>query len=273
MKMGESLQKRRGRGTRRSATSPVGRSRSGTGDMLGGWKFAGWLASLAAMGLGGGYLVATRVFFPLPVPPGDLVEVPVLEGLALARAETRLAGAGLELGTVEGLQHPAIDSGVVVGQGPLGGQLATRGGQVRLSVSLGPQRQAVPDVTRLMGNRARRLLEATGFQVTIDSTDSELAAGSVVAVEPGAGTQLRVPAAVRVTLSRGPGLVPMPYLLGIFQEQAVESLTVLGFGVLAVDTVFRFGRDQGLVVEQDPPADSLLGRGSMVRLSVGRRGG
>ena len=272
MKMGESLQKRRGRGTRRSATSPVGRSRSGTGDMLGGWKFAGWLASLAAMGLGGGYLVATR-FLPAPGPTRRSGRSARL-GRAGSRPGRDPARRG-RLGARDrrGAAAPCDRQRRRGGQGPLGGQLATRGGQVRLSVSLGPQRQAVPDVTRLMGDRARRLLEATGFQVTIDSTDSELAAGSVVAVEPGAGTQLRVPAAVRVTLSRGPGLVPMPYLLGIFQEQAVESLTVLGFGVLAVDTVFRFGRDQGLVVEQDPPADSLLARGSMVRLSVGRRGG
>jgi len=201
------------------------------------------------------------------------VEVPVLEGLALARVESALAEEGLELGAVEMFQHPAIDSGVVVGQGPMGGQLAARGGRVRVTVSLGPQRQAVPDVTRLLGARALRVLEATGFQVTVDSTDSELAAGAVVAVEPGAGTLLRVPAAVRVTLSRGPALVPMPYLLGIPQHEAIDSLTGLGFRMLAVDTVFRFGRDQGLVVEQDPPADSLFAPQSMVRLSVGRRGG
>ena len=114
---------------------------------------------------------------------------------------------------------------------------------------------------------------ATGSLAIPTSADSELAAGAVVAVEPGAGTLLRVPAAVLVTLSRGPALVPMPYLLGIPQQEAIDSLTGLGFRLLAVDTVFRFGRDQGLVVEQDPPADSLLAPQSMVRLSVGRRGG
>jgi serine/threonine-protein kinase len=261
MKLGESMQKRRGRGA----------SIAGRGPQWG--LLAGRLAALAAVGFGGGYLVATRVFFPLQPPPSDLVEVPVLEGLALTRVESALAEEGLELGAVEMLQHPAIDSGIVVGQGPMGVQLAAYGGRVRVTVSLGPQRQAVPDVIRLLGDRALRVLEATGFQVTVDSADSELAAGSVVAVEPGPGALLRVPAAVRVTLSRGPALVPMPYLLGIPQQEAIDSLTGLGFRLLAVDTVFRFGRDQGLVVEQDPPEDSLLTPQSMVRLSVGRRGG
>ena len=265
MKLGESMKKRRWRA--------VGGGSALAGMSLRWGPVAGRLAALAALGFGGGYLFATRVFFPLPPPPGDLVEVPVLEGLALARVETMLAEEGLELGAVERLQHPAIDSGIVVGQGPLGGQLAERGGRVRVTVSLGPQSQAVPDVTRLLGARVLRVLEASGFQVTVDSVDSELTAGAVVAVEPEAGTLLMVPAAVRVTLSRGPALVPMPYLLGIPQQEAIDSLTGLGFRLLAVDTVFRFGRDQGLVVEQDPPADSLLAPRTMVRLSVGRRGG
>ncbi|HCR03708.1 MAG TPA: hypothetical protein DIU18_00820 [Gemmatimonadetes bacterium] len=265
MKLGESMQKRRGRG------SGGGASLAGMGRQ---WRpLAGRLAVLAVVGFGGGYLIATRVFFTLPPPPTNLVEVPVLEGLALARVESALAEEGLELGTVEVLRHPAIDSGVVVGQGPMGGQLEVRGERVRVTVSLGPQLQAVPDVTRLLGDRALRVLEATGFQVTVDSADSEFAVGAVVAVDPGPGTLLRVPAAVQVTLSRGPALVPMPYLLGVPQQEAIDSLTGLGFRLLSVDTLFRFGRDQGLVVEQDPPADSLLAPQSMVRLSVGRRGG
>jgi beta-lactam-binding protein with PASTA domain len=87
------------------------------------------------------------------------------------------------------------------------------------------------------------------------------------------GSILEVPGTVRLTLSRGPPMVPMPYLLGIPQAQAIDSLLVLGLAVAQVDTVFRFGRDQGIVVEQDPPPDSLVRRGAGVRLSVGREGG
>ena len=274
MKMGESIQRRR---AAKGGAPPAARKRrSGwkTGNLPSDWaKYTARLAGLAVVGVGTGYLVATRAFFPVPPPPSNLVEVPRLEGLALGDAEGELSDAGLELGTVEGLRHPALDSGVVVGQGPLGGQLLVRGGVVRITVSLGPQRQGVPDVMRLVGDRALRVLEATGFQVSVDSTDSDLPAGSVVSVDPAAGTMLRVPAAVRVTLSRGPAMIPVPYLLGMGGQQAVDSLRFLGFSVPAVDTVFRFGRDQGLVVEQIPGADSLVARGSTVRLTVGRPGG
>ena len=267
MKLGDAIQKRRGgaRPPRRRAGPPPERRPAGA-------RFAGWLLALTAGGLALGYLVATRLLFPAPLPPRDLVEVPSLQGLALGRARERVFDAGLELGPSEGLRHPELDSGLVVGQAPLAGQLTRRGESVRLTVSLGPQRQPIPDVAGLRGDRALRVLEATGFQVAVDSVEAEKPAGTVVATLPAAGTVLQVPGTVRLMLSKGPPLVPMPYLLGIPQDRAIDSLRVLGLGVAAVDTVFRFGRDQGLVVEQAPPADSLVRRGAGVRLSVGREG-
>lgn len=273
MRLGGSIQRRRGGAG--SASAPVRRKRRGEDpktappDAL---RLALRTLALALLGLGVGYLTATRLLFPAPPPPENLVEVPELLGLGVEEARVELADAGLELGAVEALRHPELDSGRVVGQGPLGGQLAAPGSPVRVTVSLGAQRLAVPEVSRLLGERALGVLEASGFRVSADTVDSNLPAGTVVEVNPPPGTMLSIPSDVRVTLSRGPSLVPMPSLLGLTQEVAIDSLRALGFGA-ALDTVFRFGRDQGLVVEQSPPADSLLPRGSRVRLSVGRRGG
>jgi beta-lactam-binding protein with PASTA domain len=46
----------------------------------------------------------------------------------------------------------------------------------------------------------------------------------------------------------------------------------LGLVVREVEEVFRFGRDQGIVVEQEPAGGTELERGAAVRLAVGRRG-
>jgi beta-lactam-binding protein with PASTA domain len=274
MRLGGSLKRRRGAAGSASAPVPRGKRRgrdAGTrpSEVL---RVAGRTLLLGFVGLGIGYLVATQLHFPAPPPPQDLVEVPDLQGRDLVSARERLLEAGLGIGEIDALRHPELDSGIVVGQGPLGGQLAAPNAPVRLTVSLGPQQQAVPDVSRLLGERAIRVLEATGFRVSVDSTDSDFPRGTVIGIDPGPGTVLAVPGDVRIALSRGPALVPMPYLLGIEQGVAVDSLRVLGLDA-AVDTVFRFGRDQGLVVEQIPPADSLLQRGTQVRISVGRRGG
>jgi serine/threonine-protein kinase len=272
VKLGGSLQRRRGAGGGSPARGrdPVAKEHSLSYQP---WMLAGRTAALGAVGLLIGYLVATRVLFPPPPPPGDLVSVPELQGLTVERAHEKLTDAGLRLGDVEALRHPSLDSGVVVGQGPLGGQLVKPGSDVRVTVSLGALRQGVPDVSRLALDRAVRVLETIGFRVAVDSTDSDLPLGAVVAVDPPVGTVLPVPSEIELSVSRGPARVPMPYLLGLTQEAATDSLAAVGLSVQAVDTVFRFGRDQGLVVDQLPPPDSLIARGSGVHLSVGRKGG
>jgi serine/threonine-protein kinase len=271
MKLGDALQARRTRAIGRAARRRE--NEDAPGKQPAGLRFAGWLFGLTVGGLVIGYVVATRALFPAPAPPRDLVEVPGLQGLEVDRARERVLEAGLDIGPAEGLRHPELDSGLVVGQSPLPGQLARRGEPVRLMVSLGVLRQPVPDVAELRGDRALRVLEASGFAVSVDSVESEEPIGAVIAIQPEVGTILAIPDTVRLTLSRGPPMVPMPYLLGIPQQQAVDSLRVLGLAVAQVDTVFRFGRDQGIVVEQDPPGDSLVRRGAGVRLSVGREGG
>jgi beta-lactam-binding protein with PASTA domain len=64
----------------------------------------------------------------------------------------------------------------------------------------------------------------------------------------------------------------MPLVLGLPEEEAVMLLDSLGLIVGPVEEVFRFGRDQGIVVEQEPASDVDLERGTTVQLKVGRRG-
>ena len=128
----------------------------------------------------------------------------------------------------------------------------------------------MPDVGRLRGDRARTVLEAAGFEVTQDSVQNELPRGRIVSLEPPAGTDLPLPGEVRITLSTGPPQVVVPLLVGMSEEQARDTLNALGLIVSEIEEVFRFGADQGSVVDHVPPAESVLEKGSAVRLLVGR---
>jgi beta-lactam-binding protein with PASTA domain len=248
-----------------------GRS-DGRGPM--GWgRVVLWALALGLVGWGGAYLVATRILFPAPPPPPGLVQVPDLRGLEVGVATERLASAGLHLGAVDSLRHPTVAQGLILGQAPLPGQLALPGTSVRVTRSLGPQLRAVPDVSGVSLDRARVVLETSGFVVRVDSATADVPRGRVIAVDPPADSIVPLPAHVRITVSLGPPLVPMPSVLGMDEATARAVLDSLGLVVSQVQEVFRFGRDQGIVVEQEPPADSLLERGSAVRLSIGRRGG
>ena len=220
-----------------------------------------------------GYSIATRLLFPRPPPPGDLTEVPDVRGLDGAEASRLLEAAGLSVVVADSFRHPAAVKGKVMGQSPLGGQLAVAGDTIRLTASLGPVRRPVPDVVRLSISSARNVLEASGFTVAVDSLEADLPAGQVYEILPEAGTEVDLPMEVRIAMSTGPPLVAMPFLLGIEQATAEAMLDSLDLVVSEIITRFRFGRDQGRVVAQDPPADSLVAPGSQVSLVVGRRSG
>ncbi len=267
MKLGGSLKRtRKGRG----------RAKGGKGSAGGGRGWGRVLVMAAGLALAGwalGWLVATQLVFPAPPPPGDLYEVPDVRGLGLTRASERLAGSSLALGAVDSLQHPSVAAGEVLGQAPFPGQLATPGSEVRVTISTGPQTRAVPDVLRLNAERARIVLESSGFVVTVDSVQSDLPRGRVARVAPSVDTVLALPAEVSLSVSTGPPIVIMPLVVGMQREEAEAALEELGLVVSEVEEVFRFGRDRGIVVEQQPAADSELERGAAVRLAVGRSGG
>lgn len=277
MKLGGSLRRHRGRGgggdrPGREESSPYG-WKSLLGETPGWGRVAAAAAGLAFIGWFGGYLVATHVFFPAPPPPKDLVHVPDVRGEGLTAAREQLEAEGLELGAVDSLRHPSVAKGMILGQSPLPTQLAEPGTQVRVTESLGPQLRTVPDVRRIDVDRARMVLETTGFLVSVDSVDADIPRGRVLESVPPPEDTVALPAEIQLQVSRGPPLVPMPLLLGMDEEDALTVLDSLGLVVGKVEEVFRFGRDQGVVVQQEPPADTPMERGSAVSLSVGKRGG
>lgn len=280
MKLGSSIRRRRNGGRRRKKTE--GRSwlgwLRGAGEGWGRWAFLksprtlGLLVLLSALGFGGGYLIATRMVYPLPPPPGDLFAVPDLHGHDMAAAADTLDSMGLALGISDSLSHPSVPEGHVVGQSPLPGQLAAAGDTIRVALSTGLERRAVPDVRGLAGQRALTILETAGFVVTVDSVDSDEPRGVVIRLEPEAGSIAAVLSPVRIGVSNGPVEFDMPRLLGMEEEEARAVLDSLGLVLDDVETRFRFGRDQGLVVEQDPGPSERVQEGASVRLVVGRRG-
>lgn len=267
MKLGGSLARRRGR-RRTTSRGPDG---SSGGPDLGG-RILAWLAGVVVAGWLLGYIVSTQFLFPAPPPTGDLQEVPDLSGMGLTTAQERLVGAGLSLGPVDSLLHPSVAAGLVLGQSPLPGQVARPEAPVRITVSLGPQTRSVPDVTALEVGRARTVLETSGFIVVEDTMESDVERGRVIDLLPAPDSVVPLPSQVRLLVSAGPPVVVMPFVLGLTEDSARLLLDSLGLVLSEVEEVFRFGRDQGIVVQQEPASDLELERGSAVRLQVGRRG-
>ena len=219
-----------------------------------------------------GYLVATSVLFPgVEASAGDL-EVPDLRGLEFEAVLEVLDDGGFEVGMVDSIRHPDRPEGRILGQSPLPGQTAIRGAEVDVTVSTGPERRPVPDVVRLPPDRARQVLEGSGFEVEVDSVDADVPAGWLAGVFPEAGTEVTLPGEVTLEVSLGPATVEMPLLTGLNRDEAERILEERGLFVLEVEHRFPLGFGGATVVTHDPPAGEEVDRGTPVRLVVGRLG-
>ena len=272
MKLGGSLARRR-RSRRDKSRGPTAEASNRQRGQRGYPRLWFSVLMLALIGWFGGYLITTQFIFPTPPPPGDLFEVPDISGGGLATARERLAGAGLVLGEIDSLLHPSVPEALIIGQSPLPGQVLSPESQVRVTVSLGPQLRSVPDVLGLTEERAQIVLESSGFLVSRDTAEADLPQGSVLEVFPPPDTIIPLPAEILMIVSTGPALVAMPLVLGLDREAALVLLDSLGLVVSEIAEVFRFGRDQGVVVEQEPASEMELERGTEVRLKVGMSGG
>jgi len=96
---------------------------------------------------------------------GQEVQVPLLVGLAPAEAEHAVAGAGLQLEVERQYYSPQIPEGRIMTQVPLPGTKVRRGWQVRVAQSLGPQRVAIPDVTKESERAAEWNLRRRGLDL------------------------------------------------------------------------------------------------------------
>lgn len=274
MNLGSSIRRRRGgSGGKRKGSGPGGLDSLWQALRVGAGRSLLIALGVLLLGSSGGYLYATQVVFPR----AELAEqvfhpVPDLRDMTIEEAERALAPLDLALGEVDSIRHPEVPSGLILGQTPLPTQLGTPGRAVDVTLSLGPERRPVPDVSRLQADRAVTVLQTTGFEVEVDSIEAPVSAGRVVETDPPAGEEVTLPSDIRLTVSLGPPLVELPDLVGMQEERAVEVLDSLGLEVGEVDTAFRFGFDQGEVLEQRPEAGEEIPEGSRVHLVVGRRG-
>lgn len=238
---------------------------------------AGWRLVLRVVGLGlaafvVGYLLTTLLVFP-GFGRQAIVTVPDLRGRTLAVARRLADGAGLEVERGASLHHATLPAGSVLAQSPLPGQEVTRGAVVRLTLSAGRERRPVPQVDDLPAEQARALLERTGFTVRVRRVLSDRAEGRVLGVNPGAGTQLPVPATVELLLSAGPPevvvpVVAVPSLAGLPEPEAREALRSAGLRLGEVSYEPESSVPLGGIASQRPAAGDSVRAGTAVSVTI-----
>jgi eukaryotic-like serine/threonine-protein kinase len=154
-------------------------------------------------------------------------------------------------------------NGFVYQQDPTAGKHQAKGNDVTIWVSTGKPKVAVPTLKGLKSEDAISQLKDLHLVPDVHQVQSALPADEVTASDPKAGTQVPAGTKVRINVSSGPALIPVPYVVGKSINDATATLNRAGFKVSPnyVDS----DRPQNEVVNESP---SLAPKGATIVLAV-----
>jgi serine/threonine-protein kinase len=196
------------------------------------------------------------------------VEVPEVVGARESLAVATLREAELVPRVFEIFsEEPA---GIVIAQAPRGGTSVVKGTDVRINVSKGRQTTGVPNVVGMSFTDASERLREAGFIPVRRDVEAPEPEGTVIAMDPAAGTL--VPPGTRVTLdvSLGVSTTAVPDVTGLDEANARATLENAGFRVVMRETTTGNPDEDGVVITQNPAPGEQAEPGSRVVLYVAR---
>jgi serine/threonine-protein kinase len=190
-------------------------------------------------------------------PPTTQVTVPDLRGKTQDEATALITQQGLTVGTVSREASTAEQKDRVLSSDPAVGAKADRQTPVNLVIGSGPNTVAVPDVTGQSQADAIARLKSAGFtgSISTDQADSLEPKGTVVQIDPAAGSQAPPDVAIRLSVSTG--TIPLPDVRGLTESAAREQL--VGAGI-----------DNGNIVSTNAESDTVAA-GNVVSTEPGPR--
>ncbi|BFU46091.1 Stk1 family PASTA domain-containing Ser/Thr kinase [Krasilnikovia sp. MM14-A1004] len=250
------------RAPRRGATAPqnFGPSRPG---LFGDRRRIALMAAVALM-------VFTVLGSTWWVTLGRYVEAPQLVNMTRAQAEASAREEGLTLTYGDGKFSETVGKDVVLTQNPAATERVIRGGEITLTLSLGPERYPVPDVIGTELSAARGEIEAAKLKVKEDdgAFSDTVPEGAVVATDPKAGRLLKPGDTVTVTVSKGLAPIPVPNVVGKNINDARTQLQTLGLTVVEEYKDSNEPADQ--VIGQSLKAGTRAGKDDEIKLDVSK---
>ena len=226
-----------------------------------------WLlaAALLAAAIAAGWYVYTKVQDQLNETKP--VAVPYVKGQLERLAVGNIENAGLKA-RVRRQPQDDVDVGHVFDQQPDAGERIDKGNTVTILVSTGKTKVSVPSVIGNEATDAVAALTEKGLKAKVVRIPSDKQTGTVTGQFPKAGTRLVKGERVRINVSNGPKPVAVPPVVGVTYEQAAATLQAAGFAVARRDVDSNDPR--GVVVDMNPGANELTGKGATVTLFVSK---
>lgn len=178
-----------------------------------------------------------------------------------------------QIRVVDRVNDDTMEQGRVIRQDPMPDRMVKSGSTISLTVSAGPSTDSMRDLVNYTEENARIILDnlALDLQVVTQLESSDLAAGTVIRTDPAEKEPLTAGQTVILYVSSGPAitLVPVPELLGLTREKALEKLDELGLlyevtevdSEEAKDTVVYQSIEQGEEVKEGTTVNIQVSKG------------
>ena len=128
---------------------------------------------------------------------------------------------------------------------------------------------SVPDLTKLTQDQASAAAAQSGLKVTFDAEFSrDVDSGHVIRSDPAAGARVEGGTSVRVFLSKGPELYPVPKLIGLTLADATASLTKAHLALGNVSQAYDDKAEPDTVIGSSVKSGVQLEPGHTVDLTV-----
>ncbi len=205
------------------------------------------------------------------IGPGSRVVVPSTVGATEAELTAALSPLGLTSMIVERRYSEDIEANRVIESIPAGGGKLDPGGTVKIVLSKGPERYAVPMLQGLTPEAAINLIQKSPLRVApiLEVFDATVPKGYVISAKPAVGTKVKRNTTITLTVSKGIEQVALASYIGKSGEQALNELTEAGFKVTST-YAFNETRLAGEVVSQTPAGGGTANKGGAVSLVISK---
>ncbi|WP_127501296.1 Stk1 family PASTA domain-containing Ser/Thr kinase [Actinoplanes solisilvae] len=201
---------------------------------------------------------------------GRYTEAPSLINRTKAQVELDAQQQGFEVFYNDGAYNETVAKDTVVAQDPAPDGKLVKGGVITVTLSLGPERFAVPDLAGLELAAARGELEQLNLKLKQGTGvySDTVPEGAVISSSPKTGTQLKRGGTVTVVLSKGRAPIRVPDLNGKNINDARNELA--GLGLTAVERYKDSDQPKDTVIGQSPKAATGANKDDVVTLDVSK---
>lgn len=211
-------------------------------------------------------LIVVLIWFLKP----NTYTMPELIGIELESAKSALLTSGVteDLITVEYEANDNVPEGQIILTDPVKGTEVEPEEQITLTVSSGPETEALDDYTGQNAEDVKTTLETAGYTVeTIKEYNSDQPEGSIYDQNPASGTEIEHNGRVTLYVSQGTEPITIENLIGLTETEARSFVDNNGLlGTYNYECSDAFDKDK--VISQNPSSGAMLEVGGSIEFTV-----